>query len=168
MTLKHQLMILTTIFIAGTFALAAEKSAQAPGHDHGHNSHENATSTEATRNKKWDADQALQRRMNEIRSTVQSKMKVAHAGKLQSADYKLLAEKIDESILSAFKECKLAPEADAALHKIFARMMKGTAAMKGEAKDRSELSRQGFTEVVKALEDYPRVFNDPTWVPLSH
>ncbi|MEW6098304.1 MAG: hypothetical protein AB1666_03865 [Pseudomonadota bacterium] len=61
--------------------------------------------------------------------------------------------------------CKLPPEADAALHGILAQIAQGTDAMAGKSKTKP---RDGALKVVAALDEYGRTFDHPGWKKLHH
>lgn len=57
-----------------------------------------------------------------------------------------------------FAHCKLAPDADAALHGMLGPLLAGAAALKQNPDDKSAVDAMR-----KAVADYPRYFDDPAW-----
>ncbi|MBP9709238.1 MAG: hypothetical protein KBD78_16505 [Oligoflexales bacterium] len=116
--------------------------------------------------KKYESDAPLRTHMSAIRTEMQSKIGDIHSGRVKDEDYQRLSEKIDTSIQSIFKDCKLKPEADAALHTILTEIMAGSAAMKTGPK--TEARPQGFLKVIKGLDSYGQMFNHAGWKPMTH
>ncbi len=57
-----------------------------------------------------------------------------------------------------FANCKLDPEADAALHRMLVPLLNGVQAFEKNPADRSTVAAMR-----RAVADYPRVFDDPKW-----
>jgi len=154
---------LLTLFL-GAFLVFAGGAFAAEDHHHDHKKHK--ASVKLKPGQKYESDAPLRTHMGNIRAQLQTKMSDVHQGKMQSQDYRELSDKIDKSVQSIFKECKLKEEADAALHTILAEIMAGSAAMKSEGG--SEARAAGFLKIAKGLESYALRFKDPSWKPLAH
>lgn len=124
--------------------------------------HSEPTKPEAA-GKKFEPDAPLKKRIREIREAIGSQMPAFHEDKMKQADYSKLANKIESTVQLMIKECKLAPEADNALHGAIAKLMAGSSEMKTNDK---KMQRKGFETVSSGIESYRRLFNDPTLEPL--
>ncbi|WP_216369793.1 hypothetical protein [Ramlibacter montanisoli] len=60
--------------------------------------------------------------------------------------------------------CKLPPEADAALHVVLSDLAEGTGAMAGRTP--GVQPRKGLVQVVAAVNEYGRYFEHPGWKPI--
>ena len=67
-------------------------------------------------------------------------------------------EKIKTTVEDIFKTCKLAPDADAAIHPILADLLKGADLLKADKKE------EGHQVIHSALTKYTQFFNDPAVV----
>ncbi len=140
--------------------------APSSGHEHTQSSSSNGLAKLQINNgKKWATDAALRREMAEIRTAISSQTAQFHQKKAEDEDYGNLAQKIQTSIQTMFKECKLPPSADANLHIILAEMLSGVSVMQG--KDSNHSRAEGLLQVTRALEAYGRHFEDPHWKPLK-
>lgn len=117
-------------------AVPAQSWPAAPGHRHA-------------------TDAALRKGMADIRIAV-GMLGHAEHGHLDAAQVRRLAADIEGAIGGIVAECKLDPQADAALHGIIGRLGAGVAALKAHPGDATPVA--GMRE---ALEDYARVFDDP-------
>ena len=73
-----------------------------------------------------------------------------------------LAKAIEVSINQMFAQCELEPEADHALHGVLGQLLQGTAALK-----QGTLDPAAIASMRQALQDYPRLFDDPQWSALA-
>lgn len=151
------------LLASGIMALAPLAGAQDEhSHDHGTPA---AKASPPKPGGKFESDKPLRTHMGSIRNDIQGQMKAVHQKSIKAADYEKLSGKIDKTVKSIFKECKLKPEADAALHSILADIMAGSSTMKtGELDARLD----GYLKVIQGLEEYARTFTDPTWKPIEH
>ncbi|NZA28548.1 DnrO protein [Luteimonas sp. SJ-92] len=75
-----------------------------------------------------------------------------------------MAGAVDDAVADMFANCELPTEPDVALHGLLARLMAGAAALREDPADREALA-----PMHAALEDYPRLFDDPGFPgPASH
>lgn len=139
----------------GTAASAAEA-----GHDHGHAA---APAKPLPAGKRWATDAPLREGMMQIRQSLEPKLEAIHKDKLGADEYKALAEHANKQVANIVANCKLAPEADAALHGIIAQIGEGSEAMAGKSK---LAPRDGAVKIVQALDEYGRTFDHPRWKPL--
>jgi hypothetical protein len=137
--------------ICGTTAHAAEAA-----HEHGHA----AAAKPLPAGKRWASDATLRGGMTNIRGAFAPKLAAIHGDKLPPADYKALAETTEKEVAGIVANCKLSPDADAALHGILAQIGEGTDAMAGRSK---LAARDGAVMVVEALDRYGATFNHPGW-----
>jgi hypothetical protein len=109
--------------------------------------------------RKWGTDPALRAGMGRIRGLVAPRVGAAHSATMGAADHAALAAKVEVEVGNIVANCKLAPEADAMLHIVLSELTSGTAAMAGRTPGVS--AQQGFVQVLSAINDYGRFFDDP-------
>ncbi|HQW80623.1 MAG: DnrO protein [Rhodanobacteraceae bacterium] len=145
------------LMFAVPYALAED------GHDahtQDHSAHTTATDAPAIPAERWSVDQPLQTGMSKVRIAIES---LAHheMGHLDATQVVALAAEIDTQVKYMIANCKLDPQADAALHGIIGRLLTGSHALTDKPDDAAPVA--GLRE---ALADYPKYFNDPKWTPL--
>jgi hypothetical protein len=145
---------LLCINAVGTAAFAATNA-----HDHGHA----PAAKPLPAGKRWATDTPLRESMARIRAAFEPKLGAIHNGKLAPADYKALAQATEAQVANIVANCKLPPDADAALHGVLAQIGEGSEAMSGKA---GMKPRDGALKVVKALGEYGRTFDHPGWKAL--
>ncbi len=143
---------LAAVSMCGTSAYAAEAA-----HDHGHA----AAAKPLPAGQRWGTDATLRGGMTQIRGAFEPKLAAIHGNKLAPDEYKALAEATQKEVANIVANCKLAPDADAALHGILAQIGEGTDAMAGNSKQLKP--RDGAVKVVEALDRYGRTFDHPGW-----
>lgn len=153
--------ILISFVFAGSNAVLADDSHQ--GHQHATDG-SGDTDLKLNQGKKWETDASLRKGVTEISASLRDNLKKIQAGKLSLDAYARMGEKINRSLQSIFKNCKLVPEADVVLHTLLAKMIEGADDMKSEAT--VGLRRNGADKVLKALSDYPKYFQHPGWKAL--
>lgn len=104
---------------------------------------------------RYATDAALRGGMADIRNAVGMLDHAAH-GHLDATQVRSLASSIERSIGGIIANCKLDPQADAALHGIIGRLGAGVAALKEHPEDAAPVA-----QMREALEDYARMFDDP-------
>jgi hypothetical protein len=145
-------------------ALAASLGTLAPQAMAQHHAHEHAAAvaTQATTPAvRYATDAPLRKGMADIRIAVGMLEHAGH-GHLDAAQVRNLAAGIERSIGTIIAECKLAPEADAALHGIIGGLGQGIAALKEHPEDTSPVAGMRA-----ALDDYARMFDDPGIAPAA-
>lgn len=147
--------------------LGATSGAFAQSHEHGH-AHDGhaapAAPAKPAAGKKWASDAPLRKGMETIRALTTSSLHKAHEGKLTAAEYAALGSQVDGEIKTIFAQCKLAPEADQALHGVLAQMMEGSKIM--QAKEGKPVN--GLMKIVSGLNQYGELFEHPGWKSVQH
>jgi hypothetical protein len=137
--------------VGGTIAQAAEAA-----HDHGHA----PAAKPLPPGQRWATDETLRQGMTAIRAAFEPKLAAIHANRLGPADYQALADATGKEIANIVANCKLPPDAGAALHGIIAEMGEGMDAMAGKS---AMKPREGAVKVVAALDRYGRSFDHRGW-----
>lgn len=123
--------------------------AHAPGHD------ATATAAPAAPAGRWATDAPLREGMREIGGTVGA---LGHyeMGHLESGQAVMLAGQVEETIAGIVANCRLEPDADAALHVVLAALAQGAARFQQDPDDHAAVAAMR-----QALADYARLFDDP-------
>ena len=141
--------ILAIALAAGFGACLPQAMAQQ--HDH----HVAApAATQAAPAARYATDAPLRKGMADIRVAVDMLGHGEH-GHLDDAQVRALAANVERAIGGIVAECKLAPEADAALHGIIGRLGQGVAALKAAPADMSAVA-----PMRAAIADYALLFDD--------
>jgi len=155
---KCVLLSLIILFSASASVFAEKLSQQ---HSHQHDS---ATQSLSLNNAaKWQIDQSLHLGMTKIQNVLSANLDAIHNNTLPAQQYVVLAKQVDQQLNYLFAHCKLPAEADAQLHILLAKIMRGSALMKN-----SESQKQGAVVIIQTLDDYPIYFNDASWQAFSH
>lgn len=147
--------ILVSASTLGFTFLAPAAWAAEQAHDHGH-----ATAKQLAPGKRWQTDAPLRDGMGQIREAFAPQMVALHKNKLTPDQYKQLATRTEAQVGNVVANCKLPPDADAALHGILAEIGEGTQAMAGKS---AMKPREGALKVVAALDKYGQTFDHPGW-----
>ena len=140
------LTALSFVFIGQSYA--AENS----HHSHGGSSN----ASEVKPDKKFIADEALKERMNSILSAMQKLNKTGSASE-KKKKVVTTGGRVESVVQDIFKSCKLAPDADAAIHPILAEILEGAYLLKkGDEKN-------GHERIHKALLKYGDNFEHSGW-----
>ncbi|GAB3660517.1 hypothetical protein [Ramlibacter alkalitolerans] len=142
----------------GPVALAAP-AASPHAHEHAHGG------TPAPRpesGRKWASDAPLREGMTRIRSLVAPKLD--RGSTMTAEESAALAVRIEGEVGTIVANCKLPPQADAALHAILSELMTGTGAMAGRTPQADRA--HGLVQVAAAVNDYGRSFEHPGFRPL--
>lgn len=146
-----------TVALAGALLFAgAAMAADVPSHSHAPASVVAAAAPTA----RFATDPALHDGMEVIRAALVGRSGAIHAGSLGPRGYRTLAGSVERDVASIVANCKLAPDADHALHGILGEIGAGMAAMRGEA---SESPADGAMRVGRALNAYAERFDDPAF-----
>ena len=149
--------------IVPSFLLAAALGLSAPlafAQDHAH--HHAAPAAQATAPaQRYATDAPLRENMAGIREAVGTLEHAEHA-QLDAAQVAALADKVNGHVRTIIAECKLPPEADAALHGIIGGLGQGIAALKENPADLGPVAGMRA-----ALADYARMFDDPAVTPAA-
>lgn len=160
MTRNMQRTLAALLASAGALGLAglgAGAFAAESAHDHG-DAH--ATAKPLPAGKRWQTDAPLREGMGQIRDAYAAQLPLIHQNKLTPEQYKELAGRTEAQVGNVVANCKLPPDADAALHGILAQIGEGTDAMAGKSKMKP---RDGALQVVAALGRYEKTFDHPGW-----
>lgn len=148
--MKVALILTSALVLAGAPLAQAQQ-----GHEH----HAPAASSgaQAAPAQRWETDAPLRTGMAKIRTAVDAlaHYEMGHMGAEQAV---ALATEVQEQIAYLVANCKLEPQADAALHTIIAELGAGAQALKADPANTSVIA-----SMRAAVERYPREFNDPTW-----
>ncbi len=134
---------------------------QAAAQHHGHAPAAAPAAQAATPAVRYATDAPLRKGMADIRTAV-GMLEHAEHGHLDATQVRNLAGNIERAIGGIIAECKLAPEADAALHGIIGRLGQGIAALKEDPADTAPVAGMRA-----ALDDYARMFDDPGAAPAA-
>lgn len=151
------LAVLLCALTAPSALLAAAQAQAAQAHTaHDHAAPQAATPAPATI-QRWATDAPLRKGMAEIRRAVDAlrHFEHNHMGPDQALT---LATRVEDQVGYLVANCKLEPQADAALHAIIARLLQGAAALKANPRDTAAIATMR-----QALQDYPRQFDDSSW-----
>lgn len=103
----------------------------------------------------WNTDAALRTGMGRIRRSVDALEHYRH-GHIGPDQALVLARSIEKDVAAIVATCKLDPAADAALHAIIAKLMRGAAALRAHPADLAAIE-----PMREALAEYGRSFDDP-------
>ncbi len=113
---------------------------------------------------KWETDGPLRKGMEEIKLLVEEALPKAHQGKLSAEEYAQLGKAVDTQVSALFANCKLPPDADAALHGVLVEIIDGSKTVKQPTGKRTP----GLLKMMKAVNQYGATFNHPGWVGITH
>lgn len=138
------------------------------GHDHdahhGHGADGASVVTPLEPGAKWTTDAPLRDGMTKIRAAVERTLKAAHGGTDDDGQYQVLGATVDQQLAHIVQNCKLTPEADAALHEIIGELVAGGRAVSSGGSDERMI---GVVRLVTALDAYGASFDHPGWVPVD-
>ncbi|MGH8089981.1 MAG: DnrO protein [Rudaea sp.] len=150
------------VFTAALFAVPATGRTQtqpatpAPA-THAEHAHAAAPAAAVPAGKRWATDAPLRDGMRRVRQAVQA-LEHAEHGHLDATQTTNIAGLIDGAVNDMIANCKLDPDADAALHALLAKFLVGAhAARTGQGIPAALADMQG------ALKRYPLLFDDPGW-----
>ena len=106
---------------------------------------------------RWQADEPLARGMQRVRAVTHSLSHGAH-GPLEVAQVKAMAAELDAAVQGMFALCRLAPEPDAALHPLLARVLQASARLA-----KGGFDAQALADLEAVLARYLLLFEDATW-----
>lgn len=120
-----------------------------------HDRHPVSNQTTKTPVQRFATDAVLRENMRGIRKSVDALAHSEH-GHLDPQQVALLARNIEGHVNDVVGNCKLPPDADAALHAVIVPLMRNAAALKADP------ARSGpITAMRSALDEYRRRFEDP-------
>jgi hypothetical protein len=156
----------TTFGVAGCTAdvdssppVQAAAQARADATAHGtHDAHAHDTAPVPATDGTWATDAALRTAMERIRLELEARSPAYHAGALAPADAYALAIAVERDVSFMIENCQLAPEPDAALHHLIARLMGAADALRADPS-----SNAGLPQIEAVLQDYGATFDHPGW-----
>jgi hypothetical protein len=120
--------------------------------EHAHHDHHNDKTQISKPEKKFATDKTLRLHMSEVLNT----MKLMHDSGTK-VNLPETGAKIELTVQNIFKECKLEPAADAAIHPILADLLKGADLFK------KNNEKEGHEIIHNALLQYEDFFDHPGW-----
>jgi hypothetical protein len=146
-------------FLPLAFVAACAVAPAAVAQQHAHHPGAASTAPAAAPAVRYATDAPLRKGMADIRTAV-GMLEHAEHGHLDATQVRNLAGNIERSIGTIIAECKLAPEADAALHGVIGGLGQGVAALKSDPADTAPVAGMRA-----ALADYARMFDDRAAAP---
>jgi hypothetical protein len=157
--LRRLSLTLIVLGAMSTGARAAEHEHAAPNDAHSaHAQHAAAKPLRA--GQRWATDAPLRQGMSAMRAALEPHLPAIRENRLDEAKYRAIAATAEAQVGHIVANCKLSPDADAALHGVLAQVGEGTDAMAGKS---SIGAREGALKLVAALNDYGRQFDHPRW-----
>lgn len=151
----RMMLSVSALALAGAL-FAAPAMAQSPArHDHAaHPGHDARVKAPAQR---WATDAPLRAGMRTLREATGT-LHQYERGRRDATQRDNAVKQIDAAIKDMFANCKLKPEADAALHGLLAKFIVGANAARAGTFGKAELA-----PMQEALAQYPRLFDDAEW-----
>ena len=153
--------LLALVALSTALALSPVQAATTKAQDatasteHQHEAHAATSPTSTpTPGKRWATDAPLREGMGRIRKSVEELGHFA-SGHLSASQANDLAAGIEKDVNFLIANCKLEPEADAALHLIIAKLLQGAQAIKTDPAD-----AKGMELLHAAVADYERSFDE--------
>ena len=153
--------LLALVALSTALALSPVQAATTKAQDatasteHQHEAHAATSPTSTpTPGKRWATDAPLREGMGRIRKSVEELGHFA-SGHLGASQAKDLAAGIEKDVNLLIANCKLEPEADAALHLIIAKLLQGAQAIKADPTD-----AKGMELLHAAVADYDSSFDE--------
>ncbi len=112
---------------------------------------------------KWPIDESLHAGMSSIRQHLMLNLDAIHYNKFSTPEFLALAVAFDQQLQFIFENCKLPPQADAQLHVLLAKIMRGNEMIKS-----AEDKKRGAVMILQALQNYPLYFDDQNWQDIVH
>ena len=125
-----------------------------PVHDH---AHAGADVTATMQAAPWATDAPLRDGMKRVREAL-AELRHHEMGHMSPDQAREQAAAIEAAIASIFASCKLAPEADAALHGILAPLLAGAKRLHANPADKAAIAAMR-----DAVAGYAQRFDDPQW-----
>lgn len=141
-----------------TASATATQATPAPSADaHAKHAHEAPQSVAPPAGQRWATDAPLQDGMGRIRQavTMLEHLEMGHVDPKQAPG---LADQIQSAVNDMIANCKLAPDADAALHGLLVKFIAGADAVRT-----GPVTLDKLKPMQDALAQYPTQFDDPTW-----
>lgn len=111
--------------------------------------------------KRWSTDEALRTGMQRMRDAVALVLEKHRQGQLQPEETAQLATAVQDNVNYLIQNCRLEPKADAVLHVFITELLGGATLVNAKPP-----APAGFEKLAHALNEYPKYFDHPGWVPL--
>ncbi|MBI2396211.1 MAG: DnrO protein [Xanthomonadales bacterium] len=141
-------------------AVAAPAASAMHEHEHAATPADGAAAAPSS-GERFAVDAPLQQGMGKIRAAVAT-LEHHEMGHLSDEQVVEQAAEIEAQVQFLIANCKLDAQADAALHGIIGKLLEGAKALKDKPADAAPVA-----PLRAALAEYPRLFDDSTWVPLG-
>lgn len=135
----------------------------APSQDHHHGHAEAQAAPVRPAGTRWQTDAPLRAGMEAIKQQLEAALPKAHHGKLPAKEYAALGKSVDAEIQKIFAQCKLPPDADAALHAVLVKIIDGSTTVKGDGP-----RVKGLLKMMHAVNEYGESFDHPGWTAIKH
>lgn len=150
----------SALALVGALFAAPTMAQSAAHHDHAaHAGHDAKPQVPAQR---WATDAPLRAGMRNLREATET-LNHYQMGHLDDVQRDNAVAKIDAAIKDMIANCKLKPEADAALHGLLAKFIAGANAARAGKFGKAELA-----PMQDALAQYPQLFDDRDWGKPAH
>jgi hypothetical protein len=141
---------------------ASALQAAPPPHEHDHAAHAaNDVAPAPVPASPWETDAALRKGMGEVRAAL-ADLRHHEMGHMPASMAAERADGVLKAIDYIFTHCELAPDADAAMHRMLVPLLAAAQRLK---KDSSDVA--AVAAMRDAVADYPRQFDDPLWTSSS-
>lgn len=124
--------------------------------EHDEHRRDNHSSMILDQENKWPIDDSLHKGMVEIHALMVASIADIHQSKFTTKKYKSLVDTLQTQINNIFENCTLPSGADAQLHILLSKMIKGVTKINSNNEQ-----LQGAIQVIQGLQDYSSYFNDP-------
>lgn len=152
--------MLAPLLVVSAALIAAPAFAQSAAHaDHAqHAAHAAHSAAEVkTPAQRWATDAPLREGMRDIREATEL-LNHYEMGHLDATQRDNAVEQIDAAIKNMVANCKLKPDADAALHGLMGKFIAGANAARV-----GKFSKKELAPMQEALARYPQLFDDAQW-----
>ena len=148
----------SALALSGALFAAPAMAQSAAHHDHAaHAAHAGHDAKVQAPAQRWATDAPLRAGMLNLREATEA-LNHYEMGHLDDTQRDNAVEKIDAAIKDMFANCKLKPEADAALHGLLAKFIAGANAARAGKFTKAEL-----VPMQDAVAQYPQLFDDAEW-----
>ena len=153
--------ILYIVVFIGIFKTLQFSTVIAQEHEHDAQTHK--LELALNHGKRWTIDESLHIGMTSLKREIEINLEAIHNNQFSAVQYQELAGSLNDHLNFLFKNCKLEPQADAQLHILLAKIMRGLEQMKS-----ADNQKQGVVLIIQSLDEYPAYFEDSDWQPLTH
>lgn len=107
---------------------------------------------------RWPTDEPLRAAMTRLQTALGQAQRAQENGALDTASAQALAQSVEKEVAFMIENCKLPPQADAALHVLIGRMLSAAGRLKQTPADDSAVP-----ELADVLKQYAETFDHPDW-----